>query len=277
MTENTKKSGKIRVQAGRNIVPILKIKVDSARKEELLNRVERFLEFEAVQAQFGLFIVTPNPEIIVSASKNPDLASVLNSADLSLPDGTGLIIATRGKIASRVTGTDFARSLIDLAKTKGWRVCLLGGDQTVSSEAKNRILKDQTVSTTPGFEILALEGPRLTAKGEPVDQDNRRSELKTLVEINKFEPHILLVGFGNPKQELWVQRNRHELEAGVTMVVGGAFDFWSGKVARAPRILREIGLEWLWRLIQEPSRWRRQLKLLEFLKLVILEKLWLYR
>ena len=277
MTENTKKSSRKRAQTERNIAPILKIRVDSAREEELLKRVEHFLEFEAVGAQFGLFIVTPNPEIIVSASKNPDLASVLNSADLSLPDGTGLIIATRGKIASRVTGTDFARSLIDLAKRKGWRVCLLGGDQTISTDAKNRILKDQTISSMPGFEILALEGPRLTAKGEPVDQDNRRKELKTLVEINKFEPHILLVGFGNPKQEFWIQRNRHELEVGVAMVVGGAFDFWSGRVARAPRVLRQIGLEWLWRLIQEPSRWRRQLKLIDFLRLVLLEKMGLYR
>ncbi|MDO8452271.1 MAG: WecB/TagA/CpsF family glycosyltransferase [bacterium] len=273
MAEKKKKIVKNKYTTERKIVPILGIKVDSAREGELLVRVEDFLEFEARPSSFGLFIVTPNPEIIVKASKDSELASILNSADLSLPDGTGLIIATTGKIASRVTGIDFATKLMDRAKDKGWKVCLLGGDQNVSTLAKNRILQHQTNTIHENFEILALEGPRLDSEGVPIDEYNRRIELKTLVEINKLEPHLLFVGFGPPKQEKWVQRNRHELEAGVTMVVGGTLDFWAGRIVRAPKILRLAGLEWLWRLIQEPSRWKRQLALVEFVWLVVKQRL----
>lgn len=276
MPESSKKSTKNMSKTERNIVTILKIKVDSARCGQLLRRVEDFLGSKLGKSGFepkeSLFIVTPNPEFIVRAQKDADLASILNSADISIPDGIGLMIASGGKIASRVTGTDFGKRLIDLGKDKGWRICLLGGDQNVSTDAKNRILQDQKLSPQPGFEILALEGPRLNAGGEPIDEANRRIELKTIVEINKFEPHLLFVGFGNPKQEKWINRNRHELEVGVAIGVGGAFDFWSGRTARSPYILRQIGLEWLWRLIQEPSRWRRQLALVEFVWLVIKEK-----
>lgn len=264
-------------KSARNIVPILKIKIDSTQEEELLKGVCYYIENEAKPSKFGLFVVTPNPEILVTASKNPSLATILNTADIAIPDGTGLIVASLGKIARRITGTDFSYSLINVAKSKGWRVCLLGGEQTVSNMAKNNIMTEQTVTSMPGFEILALDGPMLNEKGEPVDEANRRIELKTIVEINKFEPHILLVGFGNPKQEFWVNRNRHELEAGLTMVVGGAFDFWSNKIRRAPRVIRNFGLEWFWRLVQEPSRWRRQLRLVEFLWMVFLEKLGLNR
>lgn len=296
MPERSRKAAKNMNETQRNIVTILKIKVDSAPEAQLLRRVEVFLNSKVVKSGFepkeSLLIVTPNPEFIVRAQKDADLASILNSADISIPDGIGLIlaswlgggssiIASGGRIASRVTGTDFGKRLIDLGKEKGWRVCLLGGDQNVSTDAKNSILQDQKLSKSfdsaqdlrPGFEILALEGPRLNAKGEPIDENNRRIELKTIVEINKFEPHLLFVGFGNPKQEKWINRNRHELEIGVAMGIGGAFDFWSGRTARSPYILRQIGLEWLWRLIQEPSRWRRQLALAEFVYLVIREKL----
>lgn len=276
MPENSKKARKFMVKTERSIVSILKIGVDSAPEDQLLTRVDDFLDSHRGKSGFvpeeSLFIVTPNPEIIVFSTKNSDLATTLNSADLSLPDGVGILLATFPKIASRVAGADFAKRLVERAKEKGWRVCLLGGDQNVSSGAKNRILQDQKVSPQAGFEILALEGPRLNSRGEPVDEANRRVELKTIVEINKFEPHLLFVGFGPPKQERWVQRNRHELEAGVIMVVGGTLDFWSGRITRAPFMLRQIGLEWLWRLIQEPSRWRRQLALVEFMWLVLKER-----
>ena len=280
MEEKKKKVAKSKFQSERNIVPVLGIGVDSASETRLLKRIEEFLENLSLKAHFeassNLFIVTPNPEIIVKASKDPILASILNSADLSLPDGTGLIIATLGKIASRVTGIDFATRLVNIAKDRGWRICLLGGDQNVSTLAKNRILQHQTNTIHEKFEILALSGPRLDSQGVPIDEANRRIELKALVEINKLEPHILFVGFGPPKQEKWVQRNRHELEAGVTMVVGGTLDFWSGRIARAPKILRLAGCEWLWRLIQEPKRWKRQLALVEFVYLVLKEKVGLF-
>ena len=284
MTEKKKILVKNKFQSERKIVPILGIQVDSTSEERLLKKIDEFLENLSLKAHFeassNLFVVTPNPEIIVKALKDPQLASILNSADLSLPDGTGIIVASMGKIASRVTGIGFATRLVNLAKDRGWRVCFLGGDQNVSTLAKNRILQDTKVSNVPEvskvseeFEILALEGPRLDQDGVPIDELNRRVELRTLVEINKFEPHLLFVGFGPPKQEKWVQRNRHELEAGAVMVVGGTLDFWSGKIARAPKILRLLGLEWLWRLIQEPSRWKRQLALVEFVYLVLKEKL----
>lgn len=133
-------------------------------------------------------------------------------------------------------------------------------------DRESRVTSHESRTMQGDFWIKGIQGL------ENVASATNKEKKKLLEEIEKFRPALVLVGFGAPKQEEWVVENRVFLEkvgVRVVMVVGGALDVWAGKVKRAPRVVRFLGLEWLWRLVQEPWRWRRQLRLLKFVRLVI--------
>lgn len=193
-------------------------------------------------------IVTPNPEICLKASRNYALSDIIKYADLALPDGVGLKLGARiqrQQLHNTVTGVDFSMELFRLAHKQGYRVLLLGGKGKTGTQALHNI-----TAQFPGIKAEYVNGGMFADDGTPEFPD-------TIEKINAFQPHIILVNLGAPKQEFFMRRYRTELKCNIIIGVGGTIDFLSGKVKRAPHWMRQIGLEWLWRLIQQPWRYKR--------------------
>lgn len=255
--------------------------------EYLLKRLKTSLE--------KTFIITPNPEMLVYASKHLDYQDKLNSADIALPDGVGLFFAggLLGKpLKDRIPGVDFMEELCKVAREKPLSMGFLGGkagiaERTVECllkkypyldivfvseewsesgyywEAKRKTTQKMTQNYAEKFRVVQ----RIVSRGSA--EKATKTNLHTTGEQKMID--ILFVAFGVPKQEEWIYANLDKLPVKAAMGVGGAFDFLSGKVRRAPFIIRFIGLEWLFRLIVQPWRWKRQLALMEFIILVFRE------
>jgi len=196
------------------------------------------------------YIVTPNPEIVLKAFKSAKLRFILDHADLSLPDGFGLKIAARllgQKLHNRVAGADFMLKLGALAEEESRGVFLLGGAPGVAQKAAARLQEKY-----PGIKIAgAISG----GKVRKINNEWVASEAGLIEKINQSRAQILFVAFGCPKQEKWLYHNLSKLESvKLAMTVGGSFDFLAGTVRRAPAIMRQIGLEWMWRFFQDPRR-----------------------
>jgi N-acetylglucosaminyldiphosphoundecaprenol N-acetyl-beta-D-mannosaminyltransferase len=199
-------------------------------------------------------IVTLNPEMVMAARDDPALARVIIQADLAIPDGIGIIWAAhlRGHRMVRVTGVDLLLGTAQLAAQRGYRIFLLGAGPGVAAEAASR---------------LAARNPRLPPVGTSSRGPGSGDEAGILAELADSRPDILFVAYGSPAQERWIAGLHNELgQAGVsvTVGVGGAFDFISGRIPRAPYWMRRAGLEWLYRLWRQPWRWRRMLALPRF-------------
>lgn len=263
------RNGKQGGSLARNYDLILGVPVDSTSTISVLSQVQ-----ENIGKKTRFFIVTPNPEIIVKAQSDPVLSKALSLADLSLPDGIGLVWASKfltmrgqGAIQERVSGIDIVELLVKSAAQKRWRVFLLGGKPGVAASAATKLK-----TKNEKLKIEFSEGPWLDNNGKPVGKMEEEKEKESIKKINAFRPDILFVAFGAPKQEKWVVTNYNKIQSLVTMVVGGSFDYISGNVPRAPRWMREIGLEWLFRLVIEPRRIIRQLSLAKFVWLVLRQK-----
>lgn len=232
------------------------------------------------------YIVTPNPEILVFANKNKDFKNILNNARLALPDGMGVILA--GKILGRnfkerVTGTDLVKNLCKIVSKQPITVGFLGGGPKIAEKTAECLRKKY-----PGLKVVfaASEWPEKDDRGSRVENSSQKIEGGSLIHFQSSivknpsstfnhlssSIDILFVAFGFPKQEQWMSENIHKLPVKVMMGVGGAFDYVSGKVPRAPVFLQKLGFEWLYRLIRQPWRIKRQLALLEFIFLVLKEK-----
>lgn len=230
---------------------ILGVGVDDISLTEALNKVSSWMEKPEKR-----YIVTPNPEFIMEAQNDNVFKDILNRADLGIPDGNGLIL---GGIRQNLPGVDLMDKLSELAAKNDWSIGLLGGRDGVVKDAK-----------------LALEGkyPKLSvswvSEGDVVAKDG---STKTQQPTPNEKIDILFVAFGHPKQEKWIVKNMLQFPAQIFIGVGGSFDYISGRVKRAPKALRKLKLEWLFRLVLQPWRIRRQIKLLEFVWLIVLEKL----
>ncbi len=217
---------------------ILDVRVDEVTQEEALQKAAGFLIGNSPKTIF-----TPNPEMLVKAYTDPYFKEVLNRGDLNLCDGRGLELVSGGKL-ERLAGIDFMLEVCGLAEKKGVSVYLLGSgsDQVVSMTAKKLQEKFPKLSIV-GFD----KGPRLTETVLETDD--------TCKQINHVQPTILFVAFGMGKQEKWIDQNLNKLPTvKIAMGVGGSFDFISGKIKRAPLLMRKMGLEWLYRLMSEPKR-----------------------
>ncbi len=206
-------------------------------------------------------VVTVNPEFVMTARKNRDFARVLEEADLAIPDGIGLVLGSRlmGRpIPERVAGSDLVPELARLSAENGWRIFLLGAAPGVAERAAGVL--------TERFPGLRIAG---TFAGSPRPEDERI----IIPMIKSARPDILFVAYGAPAQDLWIARNQPALRVPLAMGVGGAIDFIAGIKKRAPRWVRRIWMEWLYRLIQEPWRWKRQLSLPAFAMLLLYERM----
>jgi N-acetylglucosaminyldiphosphoundecaprenol N-acetyl-beta-D-mannosaminyltransferase len=224
-------------------VDILGVRVDDVTYGEALARCAAL-----VASGRPRYVVTPNPEFVILARRDPEFRAILNAADLAIPDGGGLLLAARllGRpLREQVRGTDLCYGLVERAAVEGWRVFLLGAAPGVA-EAAARALSRRT----PG---LVLAGT-FAGDGGPAGDAATRAAVRAAGRCD-----VLFVAYGAPRQERWIARNLPRLDVGVAIGVGGVLDFMSGRVRRAPRLVRQAGLDWLFRLAIQPRRARRQL------------------
>jgi N-acetylglucosaminyldiphosphoundecaprenol N-acetyl-beta-D-mannosaminyltransferase len=204
-----------------------------------LERIESFA------AEGGHHLVaTVNPEFVMRAQQDPDFARVLESADLCLADGTGVVWAARREgcaLREPVAGTDMLPPLAAMCASRGFRLFLLGAGPGVADE-----LASSLRARHPALLVASHSG-----SPDPGSDD------ETLRLIREHDTQVLLVAYGAPKQEMWIDRLRSRLDVAVAMGVGGAFDYLTGRVPRAPAWMRRAGLEWLHRLAHQPWRIRR--------------------
>ena len=242
------------------VITILGVKVDRVTFASALEQIASFVDHGQPHQ-----IVTVNPEFIIRAQTDKAFRKVLNQADLAVPDGAGLLWAsrilarrqpgsqTKNILPERVTGTDLVPALAGRAEREGWRLFLLGGRPGVAARTAE-VLK----MMYPKIHIVGAEGgPLLAENGQPLNATQAALLEVTLSRIEQSKPDILLAAFGAPKQDRFLAHYRQELRIPVMIGVGGAFDFLSGAVRRAPGLIRALWLEWLWRVALEPWRFGR--------------------
>jgi N-acetylglucosaminyldiphosphoundecaprenol N-acetyl-beta-D-mannosaminyltransferase len=220
--------------------------------EDVRRTLSAFLEGNVTRR-----VYTPNPEILLYARDHPDFRSVLGNADLALPDGAGVAfvqLLRTGRRIRRWPGVDVAELAVRLAAARGDPVMFVGGRGDVGSRAAARWRAE-----LPGLSATASGSDvRIGEDGVAASPDEGR----TLIEaIRSSAPRVVLVAFGAPKQERWIDRYSEEVPSARIMVgVGGTLDMWAGRFPRAPRVMHRLGLEWAWRLAQQPSRLPRTVR-----------------
>lgn len=219
-----------------------RLPVDGVSFEQALDAIEAL-----VRAGRGGMVFTPNVDHVVLAEKDARFRAAYRAVDLSLVDGTLLLWATRllgQPVPEKVSGSDLVQPLMQRAAQCGFRVYLLGGDPGVAQAASQRLMRQ-----FPGLCIVGWDDSR-------IDLDHLDSRI--VARIVAAAPDLLLVALGAPKQECFIFEQRARLGAAVCIGVGGSLDFVAGTRRRAPRWISRIGLEWLYRLLQEPRRLARR-------------------
>ena len=216
---------------------ILNCRVDLLDENEALE-----LSKKSIEEKKNFHIITINPEMIMNAQKNPAFLEIINSSDLNIIDGVGVKIALKfqGINQNQIRGVDFSRKLIDLASKNNYRAAFLGAKEEVIQKAKENFLKQY-----PNLNIVYLRNGYF--------QDD--NEIINNIEVSN--PQILLVGLGSPKQEEMISKLKDKLHGCVMVGVGGSFDVFSGIVKESPEIYRKLGLEWLYRTLKQPERFKR--------------------
>jgi N-acetylglucosaminyldiphosphoundecaprenol N-acetyl-beta-D-mannosaminyltransferase len=248
----------------RNPIAILGIPIDDLNTEKTLERLDEF-----VASQRFHQVATANTDFLIQALDDPELKSILWTADLVVPDGMPIVLASKWlgmALKERVSGADLVPLLAARAAAKGYKIFLLGGRLENTQKARERLLKEN-----PGLQIVGCLSP---PPSHLISMDHEA----ILAEIEAAAPDILLVAFGNPKQEKWIHLHRERLQVPVCIGVGGTLDFLAGATVRAPEWMQKSGLEWFHRLAHEPKRlWRRYTKdIVQFSKFISLQ-LWTMR
>jgi N-acetylglucosaminyldiphosphoundecaprenol N-acetyl-beta-D-mannosaminyltransferase len=236
--------------------------VDSLTFAAALDRIEAL-----VGRNEGAAVFTPNVDHVVEAESNPAFRQAYVRANLALVDGQPLVWASRllgSALPEKISGSDLVEPLMKRAGQRGWRVFLIGGAPGSAKAAAARF------SQVHGVDIVGIEDGCIQLEHTPTDD-------ALLARIADARPHLLLVALGAPKQEIWIDARRHRLSPAVALGVGAAFDFIAGSVRRAPAWMRRAGLEWLYRLLQEPRRLGRRYLWNDWKFLAILLRTWLSR
>jgi N-acetylglucosaminyldiphosphoundecaprenol N-acetyl-beta-D-mannosaminyltransferase len=230
--------------------------IDNVDMDEALGRVMEMLESDRTCK-----IYTPNSEIIMQACRDPQLKEILNLSDLLVADGAGVVLASKilgNKLKQKVSGIDLVKRIFINTDNRPVSVFLFGGKPGVAEQAAINILS---------------EFPRVDIKGFLNGYFTQEEEDGIIARINDSGAEILLVGLGAPKQEKWIHDNADRLKCKVAIGVGGTLDVFAGVVPLAPECMRRAGLEWLFRLIKEPKRYKRMMDLPRFILLSIRKRL----
>lgn len=242
-------------------IEILNVPVDMIDMEMAAERLAELMKTPGCS-----LIVTPNSEIIVNAGKDPELMEIIRSADLVIPDGIGLVYASRllgNPLKERVTGIDFLNWVLDLLEKEGKSIYLLGSrPEAEGSLSVAEIAAYRMIEAFPGLKVA---GTHHGYYKEEEEQD-------IVKDINSSGADFLCVALGSPKQEKFIARYREELGVKAAIGVGGSLDVWAGTVKRAPEFYRKHGLEWAYRFAQQPSRYKRIIALPKFMIKVLLSR-----
>lgn len=237
------------------------IPIPTASKKNILEKIKKDIE----KRHGFIHIVSLNPEIMVIVCENKKFKEVIKSAQMRIIDGTGIILACRLlgiKYGERFAGVDLMKELLALAGKLCLRVVFIGGEDNLANSLANCYQKKYPQSKFLGFAgIKKIKNPK------------KKEEDEIFYIVSYFKPHLVFVAFGSPYQELWIEHHKDKFKNSVVMGVGGGFDYLGGRVPRAPKIMRFLGLEWLFRLIIQPWRYKRQFRLVKFIFFVLKEKL----
>ena len=243
-------------------IKIFGVEIFNIDNYECENILRDFLKGEGLKK-----IYTPNTEIVMAAKRDENLRTLVNSGDLILADGIGLIYASKMRkkpLKERVTGFDTSIKLLELADEMALNLYLLGGKEGVAEDAAR--------SVNEKYKNLKVAGYHNGYFNSRIDGETSQEEKKIIEEINSKDIDIVFVGFGFPRQEKWIDEFKDDLKAKVIIGNGGVLDILSGRANRAPEIFIRLGLEWLYRLIKNPSRIKRQIDLPKFLLAVMRDK-----
>lgn len=238
-------------------IEILGVTIFGTQKRELLSKVW-------LQRKEMLHVATCNPEYIMEARSNAKFKEIL-SHSLTVVDGHGIVWAlrlTQGRQVERISGVELVDTILAHANLNGEKVFLLGAAPGIAEKAAQSMSKKY-----PLMHISSYSGAQ-TVKVEKSEEASM-----TIAKINGFEPDYLFVAYGSPWQDLWIEENRPYLRVRVAMGVGGVLDEWAGTAKPCPKWIDELGFKWMWRVIHEPWRWKRILKVLHFGTLVMYHKL----
>jgi N-acetylglucosaminyldiphosphoundecaprenol N-acetyl-beta-D-mannosaminyltransferase len=236
-------------------IKILGIKINKVTNKEAFDYFVELLKENETSSIF-----TPNPEIVMMAQKDDELKKAIFESNLVIPDGIGLIFASKLYnlgLSERVTGFDLMNKMLEYSNRRKLKVFLLGAKPGVAEEAKKNV--------NDKYKNINIVG---THHG----YFDEKESLEVLDLVNEKKPDILFVALGASRQEKWINQNKKIINASVAMGVGGALDVWAGDVKRAPEIFIKLNLEWLYRLIKQPSRFKRILEIPKFMVKVLLNK-----
>ncbi len=244
-------------------ISIFGVNIDKLTLKDAEERVKSFLNSNTINT-----IYTPNTEIVMEARKDDELKELLNNGELVIPDGIGLVYASKIKkktLPERVTGFDLSMKMLQIANENGYSIFLVGGKPGIADTAAENIKKEYPNINVVGSHHGYFKGTHTGYKGHD-------EEIQVINEINESKPDIVFVGFGAPKQEKWIHENKNKLNCKVIIGNGGTVDILAGTVKRAPEIYQKLGLEWLYRLLKDPKRIKRQMILPLFVLIVLFSR-----
>lgn len=246
-----------------NTISIFGVNICNIDFEENKKILNSFLKSEKLNK-----IYTPNTEIVMAAKNDEGLKTLINKGDLILADGIGLIYASKMRkkpLKERVTGFDSSIELLKMANKDALKVYFLGGKEGIAKRAAENVKRE--------YENLIICGYHNGYfKGAHTGDINSPEEEEIIRQINEKNPHIIFVGLGFPKQEIWIDKNYDRLKGKIIIGNGGVLDILAGAAKRAPEIFIKLNLEWFYRLITDPKRIKRQLAIPKFLLAVLFDK-----
>ena len=235
---------------------ILGVNINTYNFNETLEMCKGYLESNKPH-----MIFTPNPEVIIKANENPAFMKILNDGDLIIPDGIGIVLASKLykiKIKERVTGYDLSLALLDYIKDTDFTVYFFGSMAKVAERAKAKM-------------EVKFKGLKVVGCHDGIDFENKSQEI--IDDINTKKPDMVFVGLGMVNQEMWISKNAKQLNTKLLIGFGGVLDHFAGDIKRAPIAYQRIGLEWLYRRVTL-KRKSRQKALNKFIVEVLREKLY---
>ena len=239
---------------------VLGITITPESKSSILEKTLKY-----IRKPTGFFhIISLNPENLVIATENRLFRKIVETAQMTIIDGIGIVLAGQllgVEVGERISGVGLMEDLLKVASDRRLRVLMIGGNDNLALK-----LAQCYTDQFPEAKFKGLQGIK------NIRNIKKEEEVNILSIVADYKPQLVFVAFGSPDQELWLDRHKKEFSGCVVMGVGGAFDYLSNNIERAPVFIQKLGLEWFYRLFNQPWRWKRQLRLLKFIKLILQEK-----